>query len=118
MDAWNLVAHRFGGHSTRDADESRSRLSCEHPIHRLENCYASKAFPTVKSLSKFCLNLDSVGSAMWNLGRGCRIATIGYLSKIQELTRLLQVNAYLTDCEITISLHRLMWIPTLGLSVD
>jgi hypothetical protein len=49
------------------------------PVNRPETHCARNAFPSVKSLREFCLNLDSVSSAMWNLGRSCRDATIGSL---------------------------------------
>jgi hypothetical protein len=38
MDALNLDAHQFGGHSTHDVDVLRSHFSCgETPINRLED---------------------------------------------------------------------------------
>jgi hypothetical protein len=52
MDALNLAAHRFGGHSTHDVDALQSRFSCgETPISRLEEPYAREASPMVQGSS-------------------------------------------------------------------
>ena len=75
------------------------------PVNRPETHCARNAFPSVKSLREFCLNLDSVSSAMWNLGRSCRDATIGSLqsnrrksfelsSKIRELMATFQAAGF------------------------